>query len=314
MSSHRFKLAMFLVEPLLPFEEGLDFAAELGIEYLWYLRRGDLPGDKPLMEMSTAEIDEMDAAIKQRGLKLFLLMPNNHFKELQVCDLDLDTMEEHPAFHKNITELERSMEISNHLGLDAVNVFSFLWPGEIPNKVTWPMRWMTRGGIIADTDMDKLTKAFSIVAEMAERHDLDVAVSMMPWNYTNTTGHFRRVAERVGSPRIKAMWGPADNTNCGELDVATAGFTNMRPYIYGVHLKDLRVIDGLKLEFDYCPIGEGDVDYLTVLRNLRDHNLDVYLSVSTHFTPPSGSRTEAMRTNVANIKELVHQVESEVSD
>lgn len=110
------------------------------------------------------------------------------------------------------------------------------------------------------------------------------------------------------------MWGPADNTNCGELDVATAGFTNMRPYIYGVHLKDLRVIDGLKLEFDYCPIGEGEVDYLTVLRNLRDHNLDVYLSVSTHFTPPSGSRTEAMRTNVANIKELVRQVESERSD
>ena len=56
------------------------------------------------------------------------------------------------------------------------------------------------------------------------------------------------------------------------------------------------------------------MDYLTVLRNLRDHNLDVYLSVSTHFTPPSGSRTEAMRTNVVNIKDLVRQVESEVSD
>ena len=314
MSSHRFKLSMFLVEPGLPFEEALDLAAELGTEYLWYLRRGDLKGDKPLMEMSTAEIDEMVAAVTQRGLKLFLLMPNNHFKGIHLCDLDLDTMEEDPAFRKDIAELERSMEISNHLGLDAVNVFSFLWPGEIPDKVTWPMRWMTRGGIIADVDMDKLTKAFSIVAEMAERHDIDVAVSMMPWNYTNSTGNFRRVAESVGSRRIKAMWGPADNTNCGDLDVATAGFTNMRPYIYGVHLKDLRVVDGSKLDFDYCPIGEGHVDYLTVLRRLRDHNFDVYLSVSTHFTPPSGSRTEAMRTNVANIKELVRQVESEVSE
>ena len=52
----------------------------------------------------------------------------------------------------------------------------------MPDKVTWPMRWMTRGGIIANADMDKLTKAFSIVAEMAERHDIDVAVSMMPWS------------------------------------------------------------------------------------------------------------------------------------
>ena len=117
--------------------------------------------------------------------------------------------------------------------------------------------------------------------------------------------------ERVGSPRIKAMWGPSDCTNCGEADVATAGFDNMRPYIYGVHLKDLRVNDGLKCDFDHCAIGEGDVDYPTVLRNLRDHHFDVYLSVSTHFLPAGGTRPETMRINVANIKQLVAQVESE---
>jgi hypothetical protein len=26
----------------------------------------------------------------------------------------------------------------------------------------------------------------------------------------------------------------------------------------GLHIKDLRVNDGIKLYFDYCPIGEGD--------------------------------------------------------
>ena len=48
--------------------------------------------------------------------------------------------------------------------------------------------------------------------------------SMMPWNYTNTTGNFRRLAERLGSDRIKVMWGPADNYNCGEWDAVTTGF------------------------------------------------------------------------------------------
>ena len=85
----------------------------------------------------------------------------------------------------------------------------------------------------------------------------------------------------------------------------------MRPYLHGLHLKDLRVIDGLHLDFEYCPIGEGDVDYLTVLRNLRDHQCDAVLSVATHFQPPSGSAEEAMRINYANLKALIHKVEAE---
>ena len=40
---------------------------------------------------------------------------------------------------------------------------------------------------------------------------------------------------------------------------------------------------GFKLNFEYCPLGEGDVDYLTVLRNLRDHRCDVVFAVATHF-------------------------------
>ena len=221
-------------------------------------------------------------------------------------------MEKHAEFRAEMDSLVRTMEVAAHLGVAAVNTFTFAWPGEYSaGKPTWPMRWLTRGGIIADVDMDKVVKALSLIAEQAERHGVDVALGMMPWNYTNTTGNFRRVAERVGSRRIKVMWGPADNTNCGEWDVATAGFHNVRPYLYGLHLKDLRVNDGLKLDFDYCPIGEGDVDYLTVLRQLRDHDCDAILSLSTHYRPPGGTAEDAMRTNHANLTALIKQVKAE---
>ena len=50
-----------------------------------------------------------------------------------------------------------------------------------------------------------------------------------------------------------------------------------------MHAKDLRTLDGSKLEFEYTPIGEGDVDYPTILRNLRDNRCDVVLSIATHF-------------------------------
>ena len=106
------------------------------------------------------------------------------------------------------------------------------------------------------------------------------------------------------------MWGPADNINCGEWDAATAGFQNVRPYLHGVHIKDLHVNDGLRLDFEYRPFGKGDVDYLTVLRNLRQHRSDAVLSMSTHFLPPSGSRVEAMQINFANLQKMIRQVET----
>ena len=85
---------------------------------------------------------------------------------------------------------------------------------------------------------------------------------------------------------------------------------NVCPYLHSLHVKDLRVNDGFKLDFEYCPLGEGDVDYLTVLRNLRDHNCDVVFAVATHYLPPNGSGADAMRINFANLKPLIEQVEA----
>ena len=101
---------------------------------------------------------------------------------------------------------------------------------------------------------------------------------------------------------------PADRRNCGEIDNATAGFANLQPYLHGVHAKDIHTIDGAQLEFDYMPIGKGDVDYPTLLRNLRDNDCDVILSVATHFVPASGSRLEAMQTNFGNLRRLISEL------
>ena len=306
MTTPPFKLAMYLPELGLPFEEALPVAADIGAKYIWH-NFSLMRNQKTLVEMSDSEVDAMAAEVKSHGLELFLILSRPHFKQIHLTDLD--TLEDHPDFRRDFDALVRCMEVAQHLNIPAVNAFTFAWPGEYTaQKPTWPMRWLTRGGVIAPVDLDKLVKAFSLVAEKAEEYQIDVALSMMCWNYTNTTGNFRRVAEAVGSPRLKVMWGPADNTNCGESDVATAGFFNVRPHLYGLHLKDLRVNDGLALDFDYCPIGEGDVDYPTVLRNLRDHHCDVYLSVATHFVPESGDKVEAMRINYANLQILIEEL------
>ena len=310
MSNYQFKLGMYLPELGLPFDQALATARDIGAEYVWFPR---VAGEAPIAEMSDAEVDGMAARVAEHDLKLHLIAAENSFKKIHLTDLDLEKIEDHPEFRRDFDNLVRAMQIAARLGVKTVCSFSFAWPGEYGGgKPTWPMRWRTRGGVIADTDMDKLVKAFSLVAEQAEHYDVDVALSMMPWNYTNTTGNFRRLAERLGSKRIKVMWGPGDNLNCGEADVATAGFQNVRPYLHGLHMKDVHVIDGERLEFEYRPIGSGDVDLRTVLRQLRTHRADAVLAVATHFRPPSGSQEEAMRTNYARLKQLIDEVESEV--
>lgn len=309
MTDYNFKLGMYLPELGLPFDEALAKAKEIGVDYVWFNRLGE--DEPPLSQLSDAEVDHMGERVARHGLEIFLLNLGNPFKQIHLTDLELDSMMDQPAFRQDLDDLIRSIQIAARLGIGAVGVFTFAWPGEYTaGKPTWPMRWLTRGGYIADVDLEKLIKAFSLAIEPAERYGVDLALSMMPWNYTNTTGNFRRLAEALDSRRIKVVWGPADNLNCGELDVETAGFHNVKPYLHGLHLKDLHLINGLQCAFEYRPLGEGDVDYVAILRNLRDHHCQVFLSVATHFLPPSGSREEAMRTNVANLKALIQQAEN----
>jgi sugar phosphate isomerase/epimerase len=303
------QLGMFLPELRLPFETALENAAEMGIHAIWFDRLDEQ--ERPVAELTEAEINAMAKLVDRYGLKIFLLTAGTPFKQIHLTDLSLSTLRDDPAFRRDFSALVRSMQIALDLGIGAVGTFTFAWPGEYSaGKPTWPMRWLTRGGYIADIDMDKLVMAFSLVMEEAERYGVDVAFSMMPWNYTNTTSNFRRLAERLNSKRLKVMWGPADNWTSGEWDVATSGFLNVRPYLHGLHIKDLRVMDGLRLKFEYCPLGEGDVNYELILRRLWQQQSELFLSVSTHFLPPSGSRVEAMQTNLTNLRSLLSKIET----
>ena len=307
MAKHQFKIGMYLPELGLPFDEALATAKQIGVEGVWFNTLG--AGGPLLRELDDAAVDRMAAQVAGHGLEIFLINVGSPFKQIHLTDLELDRMEDDPAFRQEMDDLVRSMEMAARLGIGAVNAFTFAWPGEYSAaKPTWPMRWLTRGGYIADAEMEKLVRAFSLALEQAEKYSVDLALSMMPWNYTNTTGNFRRLAEALNSRRLKVMWGPSDNMNSGEADVATAGFLNIHPYLHGLHIKDLRVKNGIQLDFEYCALGEGDVDYPTILRSLRERGSDAILSVATHFLPSSGSREEAMRINVANLKRMIDEI------
>jgi sugar phosphate isomerase/epimerase len=210
MDNYHFKLGMFLPELDLPFEQALATARELGAEYVWFSRARDMP---PIAEWSDRDADRVGRLVAQHNLKWLVVSADNPFKEVHLTDLPLDGIEEHPLFRRDFALLLRSMQLAQRLGVGAVFTHAFAWPGEYSaGKPTWPMRWLTRGGVIADVDLEKLTRAFSRVADEAERHELDVVVGMLPWHYTNTTTNVQDppglAGEQVG-PRLGAVPGLA---------------------------------------------------------------------------------------------------------
>jgi sugar phosphate isomerase/epimerase len=309
---------MFIGElPIPDFDRALERVRSIGPDHVLVHSLG---AEGSIGELTDAQADRFGKRLEAHGVRP-LLIGGNVFKEVHLADLEIDTMAEHPQFKQHFARLVRGMQIGDRLGFRDVCAFTFAWPGEYTaggprgrGSPTWPMRWATRGGIIGSTDMDKLEKGFTLMLEQAERYDVNLVLMQMPWNYTNTTGNFRRIAERLASPRIRVMWGPADNVNCGESDVATVGFRNVRPYVHGLHMKDLRVNCGAELDFTYCPIGEGHTHYETVLRNLHEHGCPAYLSVASHYVPPGRDRSdpeaceEALRANYRTVSALVDKV------
>ena len=306
MSNYQFKLGMDLQMTGLPLQKALALAQEFGAKYGWF---GDLHW--AVNEVTNATIDGIGELASRHGVKLFLIGAGGAFSKIHLTDLEMEKITEQPIFQQDFNRLIQTMQAAKRLGVDSVLVYSFAWPGEYSaGKPTWPMRWLTRGGVIANIDMEKLLKVFSLVIEEAEKYDINIVLGNLPWHYTNTTTHCRQLIENLGSKRIRVMWHPSDNLTSGELDSATAGFMNIRPFLHSLHVKDLRVIDGLNLNFEYCPIGEGDVDYITVLRNLREHRIDAVFAIATHFTLPNSDGADTMRINFANIKPLMKRVET----
>ena len=203
MIDYQFKIGMFLQMTGLPFDQELTLAEELG----WFTNLDWAIGG----EVTDASADRLGERAAQHGVKLFMIGTGGAFSKIHLADLELETLQEHPEFRKDFNLLIQSLRAANRLGADSVLAYTFAWPGEYSaGKPTWPMRWLTRGGVIADVDMEKLVKVFSIVADQAEKYNIDVILGNLPWHYTNTTGHCRALVERVGSKRIKIMWHPPD--------------------------------------------------------------------------------------------------------
>ena len=310
MGNHTFKVGVSLGETGLPFDQAAELAQELGAGYAEFTVSFD--------ELTEAHAARCRQVLDATGLQAHAVgMVPPPFKQIHIDRIELADLATHPEFARDLDIVRRGIAFAKIVGSPNVLVHGFAWPGEYQDNErvspTWRQRYASGGGEIPPAELDKLAKAFGIVADLAERQDIAIGIGMMPWNYTNTSRNFRRIMERVGSPRLRCKWGPADNYNAGELDTVTTGYQSLKPYLTSLHLKDLRVLDGPGLKFEYGPVGSGDVDYAALFRTFARDHTDIVITVATHFQLPGDTRPNTMRLNYANTLELTEQAVAAVA-
>ena len=308
MKKDHLKLAVWLDELVMSFDEGLAVVKELGVDYVWF---AELKEETPIGSMSDVEVDKMASRIDHHGLKLYQICANHPLHDIELIDLTPGKAFEHPQLLHDFEVLVRSMKIAARIGVEAVLAYGLSWPGEWRQKwsksPTWPMRWATQGGIISDSNLDSLVEVFQPIIEQAEKYEVDLVLGMRPFHFLNTSEHFCELAQRLDSRRLRAMWAPADCFLSGEKDIHGAGFERMSTYLHGLHLKDVVVLNGPQCKYEWKPLGEGQVDYPSIIHRLCKHDTTLYLGVATHFHLPGVSRVEAMRSNIAKTRCMLEQ-------
>lgn len=149
--------------------------------------------------------------------------------------------------------LSRSIEIANVLGVDAV----LLHPGQLKEDSTYEAAW------------DRMVGDMKEIAPLAEEKGVDVGIENV-WNkFLLSSKEMADLVDAVGSPRIGAYLDTANMMLYGYPEHWIRGLGSR---ISRVHFKDFA-----RKEKSFVSLMDGDTDWATVMKDLRDIGYDKYV-------------------------------------
>jgi sugar phosphate isomerase/epimerase len=136
-----------------------------------------------------------------------------------------------------------------------------------------------------------------VTLALENEHECNVATSL----------EARNALDAAASPHLRLIWDPG---NAAMLDPGSfaglGGLETMYDRVAHVHLKDVSPAGS------WTRIGEGIVDFATLLRYLADAGYDGYLSFETHYQR-DGSGELATRDCVAALRAIAAQAGVELA-
>ena len=149
--------------------------------------------------------------------------------------------------------LRRSIEVASVLGVDAV----LLHPGQLTENATYQEAW------------DWMLGELKEIAPLAEEKGVTVGIENV-WNkFLLSAKEMGDFVDAVGSPRIGTY---LDTANMMFYGFPEHWIRGLGSRISRVHFKDF-----VRKDRDFVPLMDGDTDWATVMKDLRDIGYDKYV-------------------------------------
>lgn len=251
----------------------LDTLAADGIRHLEF--RG--VWDKNCLKLSDEELERVKSALDQRGVRVSCIG-----SPIGKVNVDSD-------FAAHLVEFRRAIAVAHKLGAPYIRIFSFFLPeGDDPARhrevVLERMGALVRAAAGEDV----------ILLHENERHI-----------YGDVPSRCWDLLRQINSPLLRAAWDPANFVQVG-VRPHSAGYTDLRPYIRYIHIKDAVLATG-----QVVPAGQGDSQLRETLAALYASGFDGFFSLEPHLqsggTYAGFSGPELFRTAVAALQGLLNE-------
>jgi L-ribulose-5-phosphate 3-epimerase len=258
------------------FERALDLAVDLGIQELEI----HTLGRKTIEELTPPEVKHLQQGLQERRLHV-CNVSSTAFLRCHLDDRDVKITWRTPfrsikgCYADHIRGLEHALQIAQELQAPLVRIFGF-WQDE-------PLT-----DAISQQVADRLARPL----KMAQAAGIPLALENCPHTYFDWGQRAAHLVEMVASPWLRLLWDPCSGLRSGEPDVLAA-YPQIRHCLAHVHAKDLRFDPSSKRGHVYVPIGQGQVDWRSILTRLKVDGYQGVICIETHHLGPDGSKESA---------------------
>jgi sugar phosphate isomerase/epimerase len=268
------------------FERALDVMREYGV------RHAELRGlwGKNVMDLSADELRRARSALSERGMAVCGIA-----SPIYKCNLfateGTGKGPLHLAVERSLDEqcalLERAIELCEYFNTRLIRVFAF-----------WKQRPLD-GDVLRE-----IVAALRPGVRQAEQAGVTLGLENEHACLLGTGRETAQALEAIRSPALRCVWDPGNACFAGEIPFPD-GYAAVKEYVTHVHVKDVtRDPEGNPR---WTVVGSGEIDYIGQIQALAGDGYQGYLSLETHYKPPSGDSEEGSRQCLVGLTRLLHE-------
>jgi 3-dehydroshikimate dehydratase len=247
----------------------------LEAEDLRFIEVGEV-GGKNIIDLSNAELDEVQAAIQMHGLSVSALAT-----PIGSSDIRED-------FAPHFARFERTLEVADWLGTSYIRIFGFGMP--------------EKGEAVYRQYRAEVARRLTGFAVASQPYGLILLLENAPGTFGDTAEHCADLIDEVGSTNLRSLLDPAALVQVGDNPLIDA-YPSLQEQINLLHLRDARSSDGT-----LTPLGAGDGEIKELLRAMWQNSYQGSITLN----PTDGSFggqtfSEAVRT----VRQMLTEIEQE---